>query len=72
VSFAKTGIDAKVTKIADAGRFNIVQADCHGSRVNLLTTKVEEIPSENARLAFDPDNTRIYIDGWLGGERIAS
>jgi len=72
VSFAKSGIDAKIIKVADAGRFNIVEADCYGSRVNLLAAKLEDIPSENAKLAFDPDNTRIYIDGWLGGERIIS
>ncbi len=72
VSFAETGIDARVTKVADAGRFHIVETDCHGVRVNLLSSKVEDIPSENAKLAFDPAYTRIYIDGWLGGERIAS
>lgn len=71
ISFVKTGIDATVIKIADAGRFNIVQTDCQGHRVNLLSMKGQDIPSENAKLAFDPANTRIYVDGWLGGERVA-
>ena len=72
VKFAEEGIEAQITKVADAGRFNIVQAQCAGSRINLLTEKSEAIPSGNIKLAFNPDNTRIYIDGWLGGERIAS
>jgi glycerol transport system ATP-binding protein len=72
VSFAKkrtkSGIDAKIIKVSDAGRFNIVQAECDGHRVNLLVKKGEDIPTENARLVFDPAHTRIYVDGWLGGE----
>ncbi len=69
IKFTKTGIAAKIIKVADAGRFNIVQADCHGTRINLLAMKSESIPSENVKLSFDPKNTRIYVDGWLAGER---
>lgn len=69
IKFAKTGIDARVVKVADAGRFNIVETECAGHRVNLLSNKGAAIPSENAKLTFDPKATRIYIDGWLGGKR---
>ncbi|MFK5979053.1 MAG: ABC transporter ATP-binding protein [Rhizobiaceae bacterium] len=68
VTFADKGIASKVVKITDAGRFDIVQTDCEGQRVNLIAQKGTDIPSENAKLAFDPANTRIYVDGWLGGE----
>lgn len=72
VRFSKTGIDARVIKIADAGRFNIVETECEGQRINLLSDKGADIPSENAKLAFDQDNTRVYIDGWLGGLKAAA
>jgi glycerol transport system ATP-binding protein len=65
VSFASSGIAARVVKVADAGRFNIVETDCQGHRVNLLSMKGENIPSEATHLAFDPANTRIYVNGWL-------
>lgn len=68
VSFADKGIATKVMKVTDAGRFDIVQTDCEGQRVNLIAQKGTDIPSENAKLALDPANTRIYVDGWLGGE----
>ncbi len=72
VSFAKTGVAARVVKVADAGRFNIVETNCQGHRVYLLSAKGEPIPSGAAKLAFDPENTRIYLDGWLGGRRVGS
>lgn len=69
VSFAKTkGLNAKVVKVSDAGRFNIVQTECEGHRVSLLSMKGQNIPSENTKLKFDPKHTRIYVDGWLAGE----
>ncbi len=71
VKIADTGIDATIVKLSDAGRFNIVQADCHGCRVNLLAGKGDTIPAQDTKLAFDPANTRIYVDGWLGGDRVA-
>ncbi len=67
ISFGDSGIDARVIKVLDAGRFNIVQAECDGQRVNLLAMKGTNIPSEDAKLVFEPANTRIYVDGWLGG-----
>jgi glycerol transport system ATP-binding protein len=70
VKFAKRGLKARVVKVSDAGRFNIVEADCSGETVKLLVPQGADIPSENAHLAFDPANTRIYSDGWLcGAER---
>jgi glycerol transport system ATP-binding protein len=70
VRFSKSGLAAKVVKVSDAGRFNIVEANCGGQRVNLLSGKGEDIPSEDVHLAFDRAQTRIYVDGWLGGEKV--
>jgi glycerol transport system ATP-binding protein len=67
ITFAKDGLEAKIIKVSDIGRFNIIEADYAGNKLKLLVNEGEEIPSENARLAFDPANTRIYQDGWLAG-----
>ncbi len=67
VSFSKKGLEAKVTKVADAGRFNIVDADCAGRTVKLLVPEGSAIPSESARIEFKPEMTRIYCDGRLAG-----
>ncbi|MCH9672573.1 MAG: ABC transporter ATP-binding protein [Gammaproteobacteria bacterium] len=65
VHFADQGIAAKVVKVSDAGRFNVVETSSHGERINLIVSKGECIPSDSAYLAFDAAHTRIYVDGWL-------
>ena len=72
IKFSEDGIPVRVVKVADAGRFNIVETECEGNRINLLSGKGEPIPSEGAKLSFEPSSTRIYVNGWLGGERLAS
>ncbi|MGI9401954.1 MAG: hypothetical protein ACR2O0_11920, partial [Rhizobiaceae bacterium] len=68
VTFSDKGLDAKVVKVSDAGRFNIVDTVCAGQTVKLLVQEGASIPSEEAKLAFAPGNTRIYSDGWLTGD----
>lgn len=70
VKFSKKGVPVRVVKVADAGRFNIVETESEGNRINLLSAKGDDIPSEDAKVSFDPASTRIYVDGWLGGERV--
>ncbi len=67
VRFADDGIDARIVKISDTGRFRIVEAECAGGSVKLLVGEGTNIPSETVRLAFDPAGTRIYRNGWLCG-----
>ena len=57
-------------KVSDAGRFRIVETLCAGNTVKLLVSEGEAIPSDGARLAFRPERTRIYRDGWLAGEEV--
>jgi glycerol transport system ATP-binding protein len=70
VTFAENGLDATVVKVSDAGRFNVVDTQCAGHLVKLLVPEGASIPSESAKLAFAPDSTRIYSNGWLvnGGQ----
>ena len=71
VHFAADGIPVEIEKVSDAGRFRIVDARHEAWRINLLLDEQEALPTEGARLAFDPTKTRLYADGWLvGGENI--
>jgi len=69
VSFGAEGLPAKVTKVADAGRYRIVDtvvaAGAEERVVKLLVGEGGTVPSEGARLAFDPARTRVYQDGWI-------
>ena len=67
ISFARQGLPVRVVKVSDAGRFSIVDTDSEAGRIRLLVNEDAEIPSESARLAFEAERTRIYVDGWLAG-----
>ena len=69
IRFARTGLAARVLKVSDAGRFNIVDTECAGQTIKLLVPEGGDIPSEAAHIAFDAGNTRIYTDGWLCGAK---
>ncbi|MEO0329523.1 MAG: ABC transporter ATP-binding protein [Pseudomonadota bacterium] len=67
ISFAKKGLAAQVTKVSDVGRSKIVDIQCQGNALKVLLSEDEEVPSEGARIAFDPSSTRIYAKGRLCG-----
>lgn len=68
VRFAESGLPVQVLKVADAGRFNIVTALSGETIVKVLVPHGAEVPSGRAHVAFDPDRTRLYADGWLVGD----
>jgi glycerol transport system ATP-binding protein len=72
VTFSSEGLAARVVKVSDAGRFSIVEADCVAGRVRLLVEEGGAIPPDSTHLAFDPEATRIYTDGWLAGRAVRS
>ncbi|MEL6299826.1 MAG: ABC transporter ATP-binding protein [Pseudomonadota bacterium] len=65
VTLTDDGIPMQVTKVADAGRFRIVEGDIGGARINALIDDGDPIPSGTAHVTFAPDQTRLYADGWL-------
>ena len=65
VSLAAEGLEARVVRVSDAGRFRIVSTECAAGPVKLLAGDNVEIPADGAKLKFNPANTRIYADGWL-------
>ena len=76
VSFASEsdggGLPVTVEKVSDAGRYQIVETRHGETSIKLLVDDPTGIPSENAKLRFDPAHTQVYRDGWvIGAERAA-
>jgi glycerol transport system ATP-binding protein len=69
VALADAGIPAEVVRVADVGRHRIVEAVAGGVRVNAIVDEDRDVPPGPAHLAFRPDQTRIYVDGWLAEGR---
>jgi glycerol transport system ATP-binding protein len=65
VSLAATGIPVKIVKVADAGRYRVVEARQDDSTIRLLVPEGEDIPSGSAHVKFDAAHTQIYEDGWM-------
>jgi glycerol transport system ATP-binding protein len=65
VSFAPSGLPVEIGKVADAGRFRVVEARHQGQLMRVLVPEGESIPSGNGFVAFDPKHTHLYSDGWL-------
>ncbi len=61
------GLPAEIVRVADAGRYRVVEARLGRHRVRMLAPEAAEIPAEPA-LAFEPSRTFLYRDGWLAGE----
>jgi glycerol transport system ATP-binding protein len=69
VSIAAEGLVAEVIRVADVGRHRVVEARAGGRRVNALLPEGQPVAPGPAQLAFAPEQTRIYEDGWLAGAR---
>ncbi|MEO1197866.1 MAG: ABC transporter ATP-binding protein, partial [Pseudomonadota bacterium] len=66
VRFAESGVLVDVVKVADAGRFRIVEARHRDDVIKVIVPESEAVPSAGqAHLRFDPDRTQIYANGWL-------
>ena len=69
VKFAKNGIPVDVVKVADAGRYRIVDTHAAGCSIKLLVAEGDAIPEGKAHLVFDPARTQLYENGWMAGAR---
>jgi len=64
VRLAGEGIPVQIERAADSGRFHIVDAR-HGEHlIKLLVAEGQPVPEGQRHLAFDPQHTRVYADGW--------
>jgi len=64
---APAGIPVEVVKVADAGRFRIVETRHKEHRIRLLVPEGDPVPSGSTQIKFDPLHTHLYRDGWLVG-----
>jgi glycerol transport system ATP-binding protein len=65
VRFAPHGIPVEIVKVADAGRYRIVETRNTDGTIKLLVPEGTEIPTQAAHVQFDPTHTQVYQDGWM-------
>jgi glycerol transport system ATP-binding protein len=65
VRFSKDGISVQIVKVADAGRYRIVETRHRHGTIKLLVPEGMAIPADGAQVAFDPAHTQVYEDGWM-------
>ncbi|MGH9204795.1 MAG: ABC transporter ATP-binding protein, partial [Vicinamibacterales bacterium] len=65
VRFAQEGIPVQIVKVADAGRYRIVETRHRDGTIKLLVPEGADIPTDDAHVAFDPAHTQVYEDGWM-------
>jgi glycerol transport system ATP-binding protein len=65
VRFARSGIPVAIVKVADAGRYRIVETRHAEGTIKLLVPEGTEIPTDGAHVEFDPAHTQVYEDGWM-------
>jgi glycerol transport system ATP-binding protein len=65
VRFAPKGIPVRIVKVADAGRYRIVETRHLEGTIKLLVPEGTEIPADGAHVEFDPAHTQVYEDGWV-------
>ncbi|MDA5095599.1 ABC transporter ATP-binding protein [Aliiroseovarius sp. KMU-50] len=68
VSIGKTGLPATVTKVSDVGRHVVVECHIGEHRINAITEGAAPAKGDAVHLEFAPDQTRLYIDGWVATE----
>lgn len=68
IGLAETGVPATVTKVADVGRHFVVDAVVGKSKLKVVTEHHAPDPGSAVHLAFRPEHTRIYRDGWIATE----
>jgi glycerol transport system ATP-binding protein len=68
VHFAAEGVPVRVTRVADAGRHQIVETRHGDAVIRVLLKEGEPVPGDHARLGFERAHTRLYVDGEVAGE----
>jgi glycerol transport system ATP-binding protein len=64
IRFDGQGMPVELRRIADIGRYRIVDAALGGHPFKIYCSEDVEIPSNDARVVFDPRHANVYVDGW--------
>ena len=65
ISFSKNGIPVKIKRVSNTGRHKIIDTECNGGNIKILSNASTEIPNESAYITFDQKYTYIYGDNWI-------
>ncbi len=68
VSLADDGVEARVRKVSDVGRHAIVESMVGDTPVKAMVEEAHLEQGALVHLAFKPDQTRLYRDGWISTE----
>ena len=68
VALAQSGIPARVRKVSDVGRHAVIEAMVKDTPVKAVVETVDVEPGAEVHLAFRPDQTRLYRNGWIATE----
>jgi glycerol transport system ATP-binding protein len=70
IEFADDGIPVCIEKVEDLGRYQVLTVQHEKEIIKMVLEEDQVIPSENPRIQFDPDHTRIYCDDWVVEEAV--
>jgi len=65
VQFDDQGFPVEIVKVDDLGRHQIVVARHQDNTIKMIIPEDTIIPSENPRISFNPEYTRLYQDSWV-------
>jgi glycerol transport system ATP-binding protein len=65
IRFAAEGLPVTIERVADVGRFRIVDARHGDQLIKVLVGEGDAVPSEQGHLRFDAQRTQVYADGWI-------
>ena len=61
---AAEGLPVQIERVEDVGHHRILRARHGEHELNAILPEAGEIPADGVHLAFDPEATHVYADGW--------
>ena len=65
IQFDDSGFPVEIVKVDDPGRHQIVAVRHQDDTIKMIIAEDAPIPSENPRISFSPEHTRLYQDSWV-------
>ena len=65
INFSDKGIPVKIKRVSNTGRHKIIDTECSGGTIKVLSNASTEIPSGSAHISFDQKYTYVYGDNWI-------
>ena len=68
VKLSSKGIPTKINNVSDIGRYKVIDCRVGSQKIKVILKEGEEVPSEDTRLEFDINHTKVYENDWMIGE----